>query len=242
LLHLIRDDSTTHRLQGLSHSQVLRQKIALASGGMFEALDRFWQRPDLAARYPELLFHIYSAVRASVPLMQTALRRAEELAPCDPVARGLAEYLAHHIPEELHHDEWLLDDIVALGASREAVVRRLPPTSAAAMVGSLYYWVIHTHPLAFLGYAAVIEGHPPSENYLEDVQRRTGLPAEGFRTYLKHARLDPHHSREMDEVIDRLPLTPDHTSLLGVVAFQTIHHLTALFEGVTAAVIEAKRD
>jgi len=240
LLHLTGDDSSAHRPRELSHSHVLRHKIALASGGMFDALDRFWGRRDLASKYPELLFHIYSAVRASVPLMETALRRATELAASDPVAAGVAEYLAHHIPEELHHDEWLLDDILALsasgksalGASREAVLRRLPPASAAAMVGSLYYWVIHIHPLAFLGYAAVIEGHPPSETYLEEVQRRTGLPPEGFRTYLKHARLDPHHSREMDEVIDRLPLTPDHTSLLGVVAFQTIHHLTALFEGL----------
>jgi hypothetical protein len=149
------------------------------------------------------------------------------------VAAGVAGYLAHHIPEELHHDEWLLDDIVALGASRGEVLRRLPPPAAAAMIGSLYYWVIHAHPLAFLAYAAVVEGHPPSESYLEEVRQRTGIPAEGFRTYVKHARLDPHHAREMDEVIDRLPLTPEHNSLMGVVAFQTMHHLTGLFGALT---------
>jgi hypothetical protein len=217
----------------LNHSQVLRRKIRLADGGMFDALNRFWSQPDLTSRYPELLFHIYCVVRASVPLMETALRRAEELAASDPVAAGVARYLAHHIPEELHHDEWLLDDIVALGASREAVLRRVPSPAAAAMAGSLYYWVIHAHPLAFMAYAAVIEGYPPSESYLEEVRRRTGLPAEGFRTYVKHARLDPHHAREMDEAIDRLPLTPEHNSLMGVVAFQTMHHLTALFEALT---------
>jgi hypothetical protein len=227
LLPLTREHSETHQPYRLSPGKVLRRKIALTSGGMFHALDRFWSHPDLVSKYPELLFNIYSVVRASVPLMRTALRRAEEMAAFDPVAAGVAEYLAHHIPEEIHHDEWLLDDIVALGASRAAVLRRLPPASAAAMVGSLYYWVIHVHPV-------VIEGHPPSENYLEEVQRRTGIPAEGFRTYLKHARLDPHHAREMDEAIDRLPLTPDHESLLGVVAFQTVHHLTGLFEGLIA--------
>lgn len=200
---------------------------------MFGALDRFWSQPDIASRYPELLFHIYSVVRATVPVMEVARRRAEELAGCDPVAAGVADYLAHHIPEELHHDEWLLDDMVALGASREAVLRRLPSATAAALVGTLYYWVIHAHPLAWMGYAAVAEGHPPSENFLYGVMQRTGIPAEGFRTYLKHARLDPHHAREMDEVIDRLPLTPEHNSLIGVVAFQTMHHLAALFEGLT---------
>ena len=218
---------------GLTNSRLLRRKIRLADGGMFGALDSFWSQPDLAARYPELLFHIYSVIRATVPLMQTACRRAGELSAADQVAAGVAEYLAHHIPEELHHDEWLLDDIVALGASREAVVRRIPSPAAAAMAGSLYYWVNHAHPVAWMGYAAVVEGHPPSESYLEEVQRRTGIPAAGFRTYLKHARLDPHHSRDMDEVIDRLPLTPEQSSLLGVVAFQTMHHITMLFEGVT---------
>ncbi len=217
----------------LRHSQVLRRKIRLAGGGMFDALDGFWSQPDLGTRYPELLFHVYCVVRATVPLMETALRRAEELAGSDPVAAGIAEYLAHHIPEELHHDEWLLDDIVALGASRGDVLRRLPSPAAAAMIGSLYYWVIYAHPLAFLAYAAVVEGHPPSESYLEEVRQRTGIPAEGFRTYVKHARLDPHHAREMDEVLDRLPLTAEHNSLMGVVAFQTMHHLSALFGALT---------
>ncbi len=84
-----------------------------------------------------------------------------------------------------------------------------------------------------MGYAAVTEGHPPSDQFLVDTMERTGIPPEGFRTYLKHARLDPHHSREMDEALDALPLTAEQTALIGVVAFQTMHDLTALFEGLT---------
>jgi hypothetical protein len=211
---------------------LLRSKIRLASGRMFGALDRFWSQPDLTARYPELLFHIHCVVRASVPAMEAVRSRAEELAASDPVAAGVAAYLAHHIPEELHHDEWLLDDMVALGAQRDAVLARIPASTAAALVGTNYYWALHAHPVAWMGYAAVIEGHPPSDRFLTDTMERTGIPPEGFRTYLKHARLDPHHSREMDEVLDALPLTPEHAALIGVVAFQTLHDLTALFEGL----------
>ena len=200
---------------------------------MFGALDRFWSQPDLTERYPELLFHIHCVVRASVPAMEAVRRRAEELAASDPVAAGVATYLSHHIPEELHHDDWLMDDIVALGAEREAVLARIPSSTAAALAGTLYYWALHVHPVAWMGYAAVIEGHPPSDQFLADTMKRTGIPAEGFRTYLKHARLDPHHSREMDEALDALPLTAEHTALIGVVAFQTMHDLTALFEGLT---------
>ena len=236
-MHPLKRAEPERTLKGITPSQLLRRKISLAGGPMFDALDRFWSQPDLATRYPELLFHIYSVIRATVPLMQAALHRAEDLSSADPVAAGVAAWLTHHIPEELHHDEWLLDDLIALGASREAVHRRIPSPAAAAMAGSLYYWVNHAHPVAFMGYAAVVEGHPPSEKYLTEVQLRTGIPAEGFRTYLKHARLDPHHSRDMDEVIDRLPLTQEHSVLMGVVAFQTIHHLTILFEGLTGTVL-----
>jgi hypothetical protein len=219
------------------HSHALRRKIGLARGNMLDALDRFWSQPDLDVRYPELLFHIYSVVRATVPAMEAARRRAEELAPFDPVAAGVAAYLAHHIPEEIGHDEWMLDDIVALGASREAVLRRVPSGAAATLVGTVYYWVLHAHPVAWMGYSAIAEGHPPSERFLLEVIERTGIPRDGFRCYLKHARLDPHHAREMDEAIDALPLTGDHTTLMGVVAFHTMHHLTALFEGLTGTKI-----
>jgi hypothetical protein len=200
---------------------------------MFDALDRFWSQRDLAARYPELLFQIHCVVRATVPVMEAARRRAEELSASDPVAAGVADYLARHIPEELHHDDWLLDDIVALGASRDAVLRRVPSAAAATLIGPLYYWVLHAHPVAWMGYAAVAEGHPPSDRFLLEVMERTGLPPEGFRTYLKHARLDPHHAREMDAALDALPLTAEHSGLIGVVAFHTMHHLAALFEGIT---------
>jgi hypothetical protein len=37
----------------------------------------------------------------------------------------------------------------------------------------------------------------------------------------------------MDEALDALPLSPEHTALIGVVAFQTMHDLAALFEGLT---------
>jgi len=202
---------------------------------MLDALNRFWTQPDLTARYPELLFQIYCVVRATVPAMEAARKRAEELSACDPVAAGVAAYLARHIPEEMHHDDWLLDDIAALGMSRQEVLRRIPSATAATAVGTVYYWVLHAHPVAWMGYAAVSEGHPPSERFLMEVMGRTGIPEEGFRTYLKHARLDPHHAREMDETLDALPLTPEHSALLGVVAFNTMHHVAALFEGLVGA-------
>jgi hypothetical protein len=202
---------------------------------MFGALERFWSQADLAARYPELLFHIHCVVRATVPAMDAARRRAEAQSAYDPVAAGVAQYLSRHIPEELGHDDWLLEDMEALGISRQTVLRRVPSPAAAELVGSLYYWVLHAHPVAWMGYAAVTEGHPPSTDFLLGVIERTGLPRTGFRTYLKHAQIDPNHSHEMYATLDSMPLTADHISLLGVVAFRTIHNLAVLFDALTGS-------
>jgi Iron-containing redox enzyme len=221
----------------LSHGERLRRKIELARGGMLRALEGFWSQPDVAARYPELLFHIHCVVRATVPAMEAARRKAEERSASDPVARAVAAYLARHIPEELHHDDWLLDDLEALGVPRETVWRRVPPPTAAALVGTLYYWVLHAHPVAWMGYAAVTEGHPPSAGFLRSVMERTGLPPEGFRTYLKHAQLDPHHSREMYAALDDMPLTGEQAALLGVVSLVTLHDVAALFERLTGSLL-----
>jgi len=95
-------DSPKGSLPGLSHGDLLRRKVRLASGELYSALDRFWSQTDVGARYPELLFHIHCVVRATFPAMEAAGRIAEARSASDPVAAAVAAYLARHIPEELH--------------------------------------------------------------------------------------------------------------------------------------------
>lgn len=75
---------------------------------------------------------------------------------------GLATYLERHVDEERQHDDWLLEDLAELGVAREDVWGRIPSPNIAALVGSQYYWMRHYHPVALLGYIAVLEGRPPS--------------------------------------------------------------------------------
>jgi len=213
----------------LRHSERLNGKIGLVISGLNQASLDFWRHPRIAELYPELLFNIHCVIRASVPLMETARRAALDLAVSDAVAAQVAAYLERHIPEEMHHDEWLLDDLRVLGKDPAEVLKRVPPVAAAALVGSQYYWTLHAHPVAIMGYLAVLEGNPPSAPFLEEVIATTGLPREAFRTYLKHALLDPHHGAELNAALDAMPLTEQHSALLGVNAFQTVGALQAMF-------------
>lgn len=159
-----------------------------------------------------------------VPLMETALGRARELAPNDRVAEGLAEYLERHIPEEMHSDEpggATLDDLEALGIDPVALETSPPAPKIAALLGAQYFWIFHYHPVALLGFLELEAYHahgPTLELFIE----KTGLPRDGFRQLLLHSKLDAVHARELHRVIDSLPLEPQHEQLIGLSALQTI--------------------
>ncbi len=141
--------------------------LELAGMEYSAASGAFWSHPELPGLFADYLVRTHSIIRASVPLMETARARAEELAAHDDVAADLATYLAHHIREERHHDDWLLDDLEALGVARDAVLARMPSPTVAALVGSQYYWIRHYHPVALLGYIAVLEGTPPVAEHVD---------------------------------------------------------------------------
>jgi hypothetical protein len=211
------------------HAAALRQKMALVRG---PAGERFWTRPDLKQVFPEFLFLSHCIIRASVPLMRTAVEIANSCAK-DAVSRAVAEYFSHHVTEEADHDKWLLDDMESLGFLRDQVLQRIPPAEVAELVGAQYYWVHHSDPVALLGYVAVLEGDPPLEDELEAAAKRTGLPHDAFRTFISHAKLDPHHKQELDDFIDSLPLTRSQESLISVSAINTIAGLRRVFATLT---------
>jgi hypothetical protein len=214
----------------LSAKRLLRGKISMVGSRLDRAALALWNHQRFADIYPSYLFHNHAVVRASVPLMNAALDCVLAAWKDDPVASGLADYLTHHIPEEMHHDDWLLEDLQVLGVNRAEVLSRMPSPNVATLVGSQYYWIRHFHPVAVLGYIAVLEGTPPEATYIERVANRTGVPLEAFSSLLRHAQLDPYHRDDLDRMLDRLPLTPAHSSLLGVSAFHTVHWLSRVVE------------
>jgi Iron-containing redox enzyme len=208
-----------------AHSDALRLKLDLAASEHDKAAHALWRHPRLAELIPDYLFLIHSIIRASVPLMKDALDRAVFLAKNDTLAASLAKYLGQHVNEERHHDDWLLDDIGELGIPREAVWSRMPSATVASLVGSQYYWIHHHHPIALLGYIAVLEGSPPVESQIAEVIERTGLPERAFRTFIKHARLDPHHRDDLNSALDMMSLTGEHETLIATSALETQHLL-----------------
>jgi hypothetical protein len=215
-----------------SHSRHLRDKLALLLAPASAASRALWSHPRVAELVPEYLFRVYCSARAGIALMEATRERAARMASHDRVAAGLAQYLVKHIPEELHHDEWFLEDLEALGMPRERTLARIPPPTVAAMVGSQYYWALHYHPVALLGFLVVLEGYPASANELKAVITRSGLPRQAFRMLLEHSDLDRDHRDELYRTLDALPLTTQQSALIAVSAFATLHLATCTLEEI----------
>lgn len=189
----------------MTASRRVRLQLAAAVGPFAEACTALVEHPNLREVWPEYLVLQHQIIRATVPLTEAALARARELD--DPLREPLSAYLEEHVDEELHHDEQLLDDLELLGLPRDDVLARMPPSSVATLVGAQYYWIHHHHPVAFLGYVALMEGYPPTGELIETLSARTGYPKESFRTFSEHSELDPGHRDHLDETLDALPLT-----------------------------------
>lgn len=205
----------------LSHSQQLRAKINLLMPALAGAGRALIEHPDLAELYPKYLFTLHCMTRATVPMMELALEQSRALAPTDPVAAGMIAYLEKHIPEEMHA-HWSLEDLEVLGYDRATVLRQIPSPTVATLIGAQYYWIMHYHPVALFGYIEIAEGYPPTLAQVERMMAATGYPREAFRSLRRHAYLDLEHRDELHVVLDGLPLLPEHTSLIGMNAMQSV--------------------
>jgi hypothetical protein len=198
----------------ISRSEITRARIDLASAPLYEATEQMLARKEVAKLIVSHSVLLHQITRASVPLMELArsqcMRRAD-----DPVCSAFGPYLTHHIEEEMHHDEWTLQDFEAIGVDRSAVLEGLPAGNIAALVGAQYYWVLHHHPIALLGYMLMLECNAPTAELVGELQGKTGLPEAFFRSHQVHATLDPHHQAELLQLMDDLPLQDAHVKLVN---------------------------
>lgn len=212
-----------------STAATLRTKLAQATPLLRAAAAGLWQPAGLSRRYPEYLRAMHGVIRASVPLMELAVRRCLDLGPCDPVAGPLREYLDRHIVEERDHDEWLLADFGTLGADTAQLLAGQPSQAVARLVGPQYYWIEHHHPVALLGYIAVMEGNAPAARLGDWIVATTGVPDGAVRTVRAHAELDGGHTDAVYDLLESLPLTSLQANVIAVSGLYTVDALIGLF-------------
>lgn len=217
----------------LTQSQRLRRRLDLVLPSLASATIDLLDHPSFRELYLDYVFAQHAIVRASVRLMETALGSAREIESADALAAALVPYFVQHIKEEMHHDEWLLQDLELIGVNPARVLARPVSATIAGLVGAQYYWAQHCHPVALLGYLLVVEGNPPTPDLVERLVEQTGHPRQAFRFLEKHAQLDPHHRDDLHALVDGLPLNTRDLALIGTSALHTVHGVTLAWREIS---------
>jgi len=151
--------------------------------------------------YAQYLTQAYHHVRFTVPLLELALEG------CNVGDEAYANALAEYIEEEAGHDEWILDDIKALGEDGEAVRNGRGGFACRVMISHAYYLIEHQSPYALLGMVHVLEGMSVvlADQAAGAIRASFGdNPPNAFSYLTSHGALDMEHVKFFEDLVNGL--------------------------------------
>jgi pyrroloquinoline quinone (PQQ) biosynthesis protein C len=161
-------------------------------------------------QYIGFLEQAYHHVRHTVPLLMICAARLPDR------LEWLREAAVGYIEEEIGHDQWILNDLTACGADREAVRRSAPGLATDIMVGYAFDTVQRRNPLGFFGMAHVLEGTSVTlaTRAASALQSALALPNEAFTYLTSHGALDIDHTANFARLMNRLDDPDDHSDVV----------------------------
>ncbi len=195
----------------MSHFQQLVQQTASARREFIEIslIQEVMRTGASRALYLDFLGQAYHHVKCTAPLLALAASR------CGSDDRRYQTALFEYIQEERGHDEWILEDIEALGGDPDSVRRESPHFPCRIMVGHAYYLVDHVSPYALLGMVHVLEGMAVAlaSNAARAIHQSIATPGgAGFKYLTTHGDLDVEHTKLFEKLIDEM--SPRHLTLI----------------------------
>src|SRR6476661_8358102 len=102
-------------------------------------------------RYRALLLELYHVVWHFNPVCAAAASRMPD------THRQIRYHLYEHMHEELGHEEWVMNDLAAVGVPREQVLAHAPSPFTLALNGYNYWAADRRHPCSALGMLYALE-------------------------------------------------------------------------------------
>ncbi len=179
-------------------------------------------------RYRVLLSELYSLVWHFNPTCAAAASRVP-----DEHAQ-VRSFLYEHMHEEAGHEQWVLNDLEAVGVAREATLRYSPSPHVLALNGYNYWAADRKHPCSILGMMYVLEVIASVYGGPFSVAMKEALLLQGERgvSFINsHALLDAQHMAQLRAILNTLE---SEQSRLAVVESTLVnfHHVTHVFGSV----------
>ena len=143
-------------------------------------------------------------------------------------------YLYDHLHEEAGHEEWVVNDLRAIGVARETIQSYKPSMWTLGLIGYNYWAADRRHPCSILGMmycleviASVYGG--PFSTAIRDSLMLEGICGISFIS--SHATLDANHMATLRTAVDLLIDEGAKDSVLES-AEVNFHYITKVFESI----------
>jgi pyrroloquinoline quinone (PQQ) biosynthesis protein C len=183
-------------------------------------------------RYRALLLELYHVVWHFNPVCAAAASRLG--APGNDALQLIRHFLYEHMHEETGHENWVLNDLEAIGVAPADTRAHQPTVNTLSLNGYNYWAADRRHPCSVLGMLYALEvvasvyGGPFSaairESLLLDGDR-------GVSFIESHATMDAKHMAELRQVLNLVKEEAAQAAIVESVRVN-FHHFTRIVEGV----------
>ena len=177
-------------------------------------------------RYRALLLELYHVVWHFNPVSAAAASRIGD------THRAVRYFLYEHMQEESGHEEWVLNDLEAVGVTRADVPRHAPSPFTLALNGYNYWVADRRHPCSVLGmlYALEVIASVYGGPFAAAIKESLLLEGEQGVSFIgSHATMDAEHMIDLRKVLDTVR---DEAARDAVVEATTVnfHHFGRIIE------------
>jgi pyrroloquinoline quinone (PQQ) biosynthesis protein C len=180
------------------------------------------------ARYRTLLLELYQVVWHFNPVCAAAASRLGD------THKQVRYFLYEHMQEESGHEDWVRNDLQAVGVAPDAVEAHDATPFTRALVGYNYWAAERAHPASVLGMLYTLEviasvyGGPFAtaikESLLLDGER-------GVSFIGSHATLDAEHMAHLRQILNTVHDRPAQDAVVSSTLLN-FHHFTRIIEQV----------
>ncbi len=160
--------------------------------------------------YLDFLKQAYHHVKHTTPLLMACGARLPES------MEWLREAVGEYIEEEMGHQEWILNDIEALGEDREVVRNGQPHIETELMVAYAWDTIQRGNPAGFFGMVLVLEGTSVqlAIRAADAIEHSLGLPEEAFSYLRSHGSLDVEHVGLFERLMNRIETPQEQQAII----------------------------
>ncbi len=180
------------------------------------------------AHYRNLLLELYSLVWHFNPVCAAAASRVPDK------LRQVRYFLYEHMHEESGHEQWVMNDLEAVGVNQTTIRAHQPSLHTLALTGYNYCAADRRDPCSVLGmmYTLEVIASVYGGTFAEAIRGSLLLEGErGVSFISSHATMDAEHMAELRTVLN----TIDDVAAREAIVESTLvnfHHVTRIFEAV----------